>query len=61
MRWFHVYLAVYAAIVLAALVALWTNGALQRLSPLWVLFALAIAIGFGALLYIASRPTVSTE
>jgi hypothetical protein len=58
MRLLHFYLAAYAAVLLAALVSLWTTGVLQRLSPLWILFSLVVAIGFGVLLYITSRRSV---
>ncbi len=45
-----VYLAVYFALVLGAVVALWIGGVLAHLSAITILLSLLVAIGLGVLL-----------
>ncbi len=45
-----VYLAIYFALVLGAVVALWIGGVLTHLSAITILVALLVAIGLGVLL-----------
>ncbi len=50
MRFLWVYLSVYFALVLGAVVALWVGGVFTYLSSLSVLLGLIVACGLGALL-----------
>ncbi|MBI1874285.1 MAG: hypothetical protein HYZ58_08625 [Acidobacteria bacterium] len=53
-----VYLSAYFLAVVWALVALWSSGIFQRVSPLWIVAALLVAFGLGVLLALVSaRPS----
>jgi hypothetical protein len=53
--WVRVYLVLYFLIVGAAIVALWQAGVLGRLPSEYVVLALLLAAGLGALLAAVSR------
>ena len=57
----HIYLLVYAALVLGALGALWSGGALQQIPVLWVVVALMVAAGFGVMLALSAGRRHATE
>jgi hypothetical protein len=62
MRLVTVYLIVYSALVLGAVFALWAGGALPHIGAWRLTVALAIAVGFGALLAFATaRPVVDED
>ncbi|MGH9408916.1 MAG: hypothetical protein ACRD1V_05640 [Vicinamibacterales bacterium] len=61
MRFINVYLIVYFVLVAAALVALWSGGALGQVPAGWTILALAIAIGFGVLLAVTTGRRVVTD
>ncbi len=50
----RVYLVIYFTLVGAALVALWQADVLSRLPAGWVVLALVVAVGLGALLALVS-------
>jgi hypothetical protein len=50
MRFLRLYLAVYFALIIGAMIALWWGGVLAHLSPLSILLGLTVAVGLGALL-----------
>ncbi len=55
MRFLSIYLGIYFALVVAALIALWQGGVLAYLSPLSILLGFLTAIGIGVLLAIVWR------
>jgi hypothetical protein len=56
------YLVGYFLLVLGALAALWYGGVLQRLSVMWVLIGLVMAVGLGVMLAIsAGKPEITSE
>jgi hypothetical protein len=62
MRYVHMYLIGYFLLVLGALAALWYGGVLQRLSAVWVLIGLVMAVGLGVMLAIsAGKPEITRE
>ena len=54
MRFVTGYLIVYFAIITGAVVALWSGGALAQIGAMRLTIALAVAVGFGVLLALAS-------
>lgn len=56
MRLRHAYLLVYSLVVTTAIVTLWQSGVLSRVSGRAMAGAVALAVGFGVLLEITSRP-----
>ncbi len=50
MRFIWVYLAVYFALIVGAIVALWRGGVFPFLSPLSILLGLVVVVGMGVLL-----------
>jgi hypothetical protein len=62
MRFVHFYLIGYFLLVVGALWALWYGGVLQRVSPVWILISLVIAVGLGIMLAIsAGKPEITRE
>ena len=62
MRFVNIYLIGYFILVLGAIAALWYGGALQRISAMWVLIGLIIAVGLGIMLAIsAGKPEITRE
>jgi hypothetical protein len=62
MRFVHFYLVGYFLLVVGALWALWYGGVLQRVSPVWILISLVIAVGLGIMLAIsAGKPEITRE
>jgi hypothetical protein len=58
MRPLHLYLALYFAIVLGALLTLWEAGILGRMPVVWTVLAAAAALGLGLLVLLTSPPPV---
>ena len=57
MRPLHIYLALYLAVVLGALLTLWEAGVLERVPLVWTILAALAAMALGALLVLtSSRP-----
>jgi hypothetical protein len=62
MRFVNFYLVGYFILVIGALLALWYGGVLQRVSPVWILIGLVIAVGLGLMLSIsAGKPEITRE
>lgn len=56
MRFVNIYLTVYFVLIAGAVIALWSGGALGAIPPVWTVISLLIAVGFGVLLALATRP-----
>lgn len=54
MKFVDLYLVGYVLIVIAAVIALWKTGVLQRMSPIWIVVAVLAAIGVGIMLAVRS-------
>jgi hypothetical protein len=63
MRFVHLYLLVYFALVIGAGLALWQAGILQHIAPLWIglTSVVVLALGFLLVLTSAPRPAVTPE
>lgn len=62
MRFVHIYLIGYFLLVIGALAALWYGGILSRISPVWILIGLVIAVGLGIMLAVsAGKPDITRE
>jgi hypothetical protein len=62
MRYVQIYLIGYFLLVLGALAALWYGGVLQQISIVWIVIALAIAVGLGIMLAVAAgKPEITRE
>jgi hypothetical protein len=62
MRFVHLYLIGYCLLVIGALAALWYGGVLQRISGVWILIGLIIAVGLGVMMSItAGKPEITRE
>ncbi len=55
MRFVTIYLGVYFALVVGAVIALWRGGVLAYLSPLSILVGLLVVVGLGVLLAVVWR------
>jgi hypothetical protein len=62
MRFIHLYLIGYFVLVLGAFLALWQAGVLARISGVWLVIGMLIALGLGIMLAVTSgKPTVTNE
>jgi 4-hydroxybenzoate polyprenyltransferase len=62
MRFVHLYLIGYCLLVIGALAALWYGGVLQRISGVWILIGLIIAVGLGVMMSItAGKPEITRD
>jgi hypothetical protein len=62
MRFINAYLIGYFILVLGALAALWSGGALQHIAATWVVIGLVIALGLGIMLSVsAGKPEITRE
>jgi len=62
MRFVHIYLIGYFALVLGAGLALWQAGVLGRIPAIWILISAIIVVGLGILLAATSvKPTTITR
>jgi hypothetical protein len=62
MRFVNIYLIGYFILILGALAALWSGGALQQISASWLLIGLMIAVGLGIMLAVsAGKPEITRE
>lgn len=62
MRFVHIYLIGYFLLVIGALAALWYGGLLSRISPIWILIGLVIAVGLGIMLAVsAGKPDITRD
>jgi hypothetical protein len=61
MRFIHLYLIGYFILLAGAGLALWQAGALARMSPIWLLISLIIAVGLGILLAATSVRPITRE
>ncbi len=59
MRFIHLYLIAYFALVIGAGLALWQAGVVQRVPGTWLGIAALVVIGLGIVLAVTSvRPTI---
>lgn len=54
MKFVDLYLVGYVLLVIAAIVALWKTGVLQRMSPIWIVVGILAAVGIGIMLAVRS-------
>ena len=59
MRFIHVYLIGYFALILGAGLALWQAGVLARISTIWILIAALVVVGLGLILAVTSTRTTT--
>ncbi len=62
MRFVNLYLIGYFILMLGAGLALWYAGILSRLSPIWTVIFILIALGLGIMLAVSSgKPDITTD
>jgi hypothetical protein len=62
MRFINMFLVGYFILLIGAVSALWYGGVLRNVSPVWVIIALVIAVGFGVMLSVSSgKPEITKE
>jgi hypothetical protein len=54
-RFISAYLIGYAIVVLGAVAALWSGGALRHIAAVWIAIALVIAAALGIMLWVSTR------
>ena len=54
-RFIHLYLIAYFALVAGAALALWQAGVLARVSGIWLVLSAIVVVGLGVLLAVSSR------
>jgi hypothetical protein len=60
-RFIHLYLIGYFALVAGAAIALWQGGVLDHLPPLWVFGSSLVVIGLGITAFLTAVPTNTTR
>jgi hypothetical protein len=61
MRFVHVYLVIYFALIAGAAAALWRSGVLTEIPPVWLSTGAVVALGLGVLLAaVSTTPTTPT-
>jgi hypothetical protein len=58
-RFIHLYLIGYFALVVGAALALWQGGVLARISDIWLVLSATIVFVLGMLLALISRPSTT--
>jgi hypothetical protein len=62
MRFVHLFLIGYFALVLGAVLALWKAGVLAHVSGTWIAIGMVIAVGLGIMLAVSSaKPAITRE
>jgi hypothetical protein len=62
MRFIHLYLIGYFILVVGAVLALWQAGILARISSVWLVIGMIVALGLGIMLAVTSgKPTITNE
>jgi uncharacterized membrane protein YczE len=62
MKFINMFLIGYFILILAAGLALWQTGLLQRLAPIWIGIGALVAIGVGIMMAVSSgKPDISEE
>jgi hypothetical protein len=62
MKFIHMFLIGYFILILAAGLALWQTGLLQRVAPIWIGIGALVAIGVGIMMAVSSgKPDISEE
>jgi hypothetical protein len=62
MKFINLFLIGYFILILAAGLALWQTGLLQRLAPIWIGIGALVAIGVGIMMAVSSgKPDISEE
>lgn len=61
MKFVNLYLVGYVVLLIAGVIALWKTGVLQRMSPIWIVVLVLVAIGVGLMMAVSSgKPTGPT-
>ena len=62
MKFIHLFLVGYFVLVLGVTMALWQTGILKRMSPIWIVIGVIVAVGIGIMSAVSSgKPAISTE
>lgn len=61
MRFIHLYLIGYFALVIGAGLALWQAGVVRHISPVWLGIAALIVVGLGLILAVVSTRSTITR
>ena len=62
MKFIHLFLVGYFVLVVGITMALWQTGVLKRVSPIWIVIGVIVAVGVGIMLSVSSgKPAISTE
>jgi len=60
MRFINMYLVGYVLLLIGGVLALWTIGVLDNISPVWLLIGFIVAVGLGIMLSVsAGKPEIS--
>ena len=60
MKFIHLFLIGYFVLVLGVGIALWQTGVLAKVSPVWILVGVLVAVGVGIMMSVSSgKPDIS--
>ena len=62
MKFIHLFLVGYFVLVVGITMALWQTGVLKRMSPIWIVIGVIVAVGVGIMMSVSSgKPDLTEE
>jgi len=62
MKFIHLFLVGYFVLVVGITMALWQTGVLKRMSPIWIVIGVTVAVGVGIMMSVSSgKPDITSE
>jgi hypothetical protein len=62
MKFIHLFLVGYFVLVVGITMALWQTGVLKRMSPIWIVIGVIVAVGVGIMMSVSSgKPDITSE
>jgi hypothetical protein len=62
MKFIHLFMVGYFVLVVGVALGLWQSGVLARVSPIWILIGVIVAVGVGIMTSVSSgKPAVTKE
>ena len=62
MKFINMFLIGYFVLIIGVTMALWQTGVLKRMSPIWIVIGVIVAVGVGIMMSVSSgKPDITSE